>query len=330
MEWVKHKPKSAESIAYNSALAEWAEEHPKRSNGWYDWELMRALSGAPNTNTIRMAVRRGQVTKFRRDKISSATPTTTNTPSPTGSPELYQFDIGKPLSFGRIDAVICGDVQLPTTSLEWCTRVSQVGEALGIKRLIIAGDLFNLDAFSQYAPIYSQPSWAAEKAAARDLIAMWLLSFDHIYLFAGNHEHRLSKATGGAMGIHDLADMLRAPDDRLTVSHHGHCTIDSHRGVWRVTHGRNYSINQLTVAAYMADNEGQHIIHHHQHHCARGWSRSGRYEAIDNGGLFDQSMMGYATIEDSKSPKMQQGFCVLRGGYVTQYSNATNWETVLS
>lgn len=244
--------------------------------------------------------------------------------------ELFRVDLGDPPMVLDGDFVIVGDVQLPTTDLDFAMRPAMIAEKFGIKRLIIAGDLFNLDSFSRYENIVTLPNWKQEKAAAAHLIKLWLQVFDHIFIISGNHEYRLPKYTSGAMDIYDLVDLFGGGDN-VTASHHGHCVVNTSNGEWRVTHNRNYSIQPLNVASQLALKFQQHIICHHQHHLAMGRDRYNRYTIIDNGGLFDQNKMAYVTIEDSKLPNMVQGFTMLKGGYATIIGDDsfTDWNEVL-
>ena len=71
----------------------------------------------------------------------------------------------------------------------------------------------------------------------------------------------------------------------------------------------------------------QHIISHHEHHLAKGWSRSGKYVIINNGGLFDQDKLQFAVLTDSRAPMMKQGFTMLKNGVGTLFGPTpfTDW-----
>ena len=62
-----------------------------------------------------------------------------------------------------------------------------------------------------------------------------------------------------------------------------------------------------------------------------GWDRFKRYVIVNNGGLFDQSQMTYAVIDDSKSANMQNGFTLLRNGHANLLSVEpfTDWSVWL-
>ncbi len=243
-------------------------------------------------------------------------------------PGLFDYDIGQTMTL-RGNAMICGDVQLPTTDYWYAQLVAAIGKAHLRKprRLIVAGDLFNLDSFSDYARVIGLPSFRNEMIAARQLLNEWLTVFDELIVAAGNHERRLSKKTGGELLMSELMAMVTT-SQKVKTTNWGHVVITSGDQTYRVTHGTNYSVNQLVVADQLAMKFQQHIIAHHEHHCAKGWSRYGRYIVVNNGGLFDPAKMSYAMLDDSKSAAMKRGFTLLKDGYPHLFGEApfTNWD----
>lgn len=243
-------------------------------------------------------------------------------------PELFESDLGEPLTLSG-DYIIIGDVHAPCTDYDFAALPALIAKKHLRKprRLIITGDLFNLDQFSTYDRVNGIPSWQEERAAARQLLKEWLRVFDEVVWLAGNHERRLSRETWGQLQMDDIAQMVLS-SDRLRVSKFGHCTIDTPTGAWRITHARNYSVNQLVVADQLAQKFQCNIISHHEHHLAIGWDRYKHFVIVNNGGLFDQSKLAYVTLDDSKSPNMVKGFTMLRGGYPYIFGPApfTNWD----
>jgi hypothetical protein len=118
---------------------------------------------------------------------------------------------------------------------------------------------------------------------------------------------------------------------KVQVSNLGHLTVDTTCGKYRVTHAKNYSVNQLTVADQLAQKYQTNVIQFHEHHLSMGWDRFGRYIAINGGGLFDPEQMIYATIDDNKSPAMKPGFVMLKNGTPYLFGNCpfTDWDTWL-
>lgn len=241
---------------------------------------------------------------------------------------LRGVDLGEPLHLSG-DFIIVGDVHCNTVRGDFFQRPLQIAtrHLAAPRQLIIAGDLLNADAWSDYEPRFSTPSWSAEVGAARYFLDSYLKVFDRVYILMGNHDLRPAKRTHYAL-TPELIMRMVSSDERITVSAWGHCIVGSPSGEWRVTHGSEYSVNQLVVAAQLADKFHQHIIGHHQHHLAVGWSRFGHYVLIDNGGLFDQRQMAYVQLDDNKRPTMKNGFTMLRGGipYVFGDTPFTDWD----
>lgn len=231
---------------------------------------------------------------------------------------LFQIDLGNAWVFDFADCLIVGDVQIPTTSYDWLRRVLDVGRRYlkAPRRLIVAGDLINADAFSGYESDEPVPGFSHEVQAGRAFFAEMLTVFDEVYWFVGNHERRVGKKTRAAITAPMLLSLL-THDPRVHISKWGHCIIRNPNGAdWRITHARNYSVNALVVADTLAQKYQQNIIQHHEHHIGKTMDRFKRYTIVNNGGLFDQRSMAYAVLDDSKSPNMANGFTLMRRGYV--------------
>jgi hypothetical protein len=193
-------------------------------------------------------------------------------------------------------------------------------------RLIIGGDFFNFDAFSSYPALVASYSWREERKAAECLMHEWLQTFEEIYIIMGNHDRRLQKWSQGALEETDIFGLV-VSSPKVTVSNIGWLTVDTPCGLYRVTHAKNYSVNQLTVADQLALKYQQNIIQFHEHHLALGMDRYGRHIIINGGGLFDADQMVYARLDDSKSGAMVGGFVMLRDGVPTLFGNSpfTDW-----
>lgn len=257
---------------------------------------------------------------------------------PAPLPEGFSgWDLGKPWSLAG-DWMIVGDVHVPFTDLGFAMRTIDVAKKMlkRPRRLLVAGDFFNMDYFSSYAQIVQLPSWHEERKAARALLIAWLKCFDEVRFLMGNHDRRMQKFLAGAFDETDLvalltgntADEAQIDASKISWSNWGWCTIESPTGPWRVTHPRNYSINQLTVADQLALKYQSHIISHHEHHVGMGWDRFKRFVIINNGMLADQEKMAYVVLDDSKSAGMAKSFVVLKNGHAQLFAEEpfTDWE----
>ncbi|RMD64499.1 hypothetical protein D6833_04345, partial [Candidatus Parcubacteria bacterium] len=189
--------------------------------------------------------------------------------------ELFEvIDFGQPLSLSG-DWLIVGDVHVPATDYDFAGLVTLVAlheMEEGQRNLLVAGDMLNADSFSRYEQFVTPPTFSQELKAARALISEWLEVFDRVVFLIGNHERRFIKKLEGALETTDFYAMLTG-NPKATFSAFGWCVIDTPTGRWRVTHPRNYSVNQLRVASDLAIKFQQHIIAHHEHHFGIGWDK---------------------------------------------------------
>lgn len=197
----------------------------------------------------------------------------------------------------------------------------------GPRRAIFAGDVINADAFSGYESDIPTPSFEREVDAVNTLFYEYLRVFDEIYWFMGNHERRVGKKTHGALTHVHLRNLSTPLRDRVHVSSRGYATLNTLQGLWRITHSKAYSIQQLNVADTLAQKFQCHVMSHHEHHLAKGWDRYKRYVIVNNGGIFLPSEMGYAVIDDTKNGNMMPGFSLVKDGFAEVFSQEpyTNW-----
>lgn len=226
------------------------------------------------------------------------------------------------------NAIITGDWQLPTTDYEFMKRIMHIGllELESPRKLIIAGDFLNNDAFSGYDDTVPSPRFNTEIKACKRVLDDLLRVFDEVVIFMGNHERRSQRKTKGQLTA-ELLFTLITTDERVTVSPHGFMELTSNGELYRVTHAKNYSVNQLTVADALAHKELCHIIQHHEHHLAIGYDRYKNFLIINNGGVFSQQDMAYVVIDDSKHANMANGFTMVKDGVPTLYGKYpfTDW-----
>lgn len=240
----------------------------------------------------------------------------------------FPFTLGEPFRL-RGDVMIVGDVHVPFTDMSFAPFVAEIAKRHmpRPRQLLIAGDLFNMDSFSSYAALIEHPSWKQERDFARNLLRSWRKIFDKVWVIMGNHERRLQKWTQGAFDETDLMALIWSDPDWISMSPFGYCTVESEFGDWLVTHPRNYSINQLTVADALAQKHRMNIISHHEHHFAKGWDRYGWNVIVNNGTLIDPERVPYVTLDNSKSAGMKHGFVALVDGVPHMFGREpfTSW-----
>lgn len=239
--------------------------------------------------------------------------------------QLYKYDLGAAWNL-QGDWMVCGDVHVPHADLEMTALLVAVAKKYKVKRLLIAGDFFNFDAFSTYSAVMQPPSWAQEREAARELISYWLSTFAEIRLIAGNHDRRLEKWTAGAFDENDMIRLVTT-SDKVSMSNFAYCTVTSGGIDWHITHPQNYSINQLIVAEQLALKHEANVIAFHEHSLAQGYDRFGRYVIINGGCMMRQEQAAYKTLDDNKASNFKSGFVMLRNGVATLFGKHpfTDW-----
>jgi hypothetical protein len=241
-------------------------------------------------------------------------------------PELYDWQLPIEWQFEWDDFMVIGDVQLPTTDYDFATLPALVAKKhlRKSRKLIIAGDFYNMDAWSKYPNTIPTPSWEMEKEAARNLLTIYAQVFDEMWMLCGNHERRILNKLDGQYDINDvLAASLPSGKVRATVL--DKCTIHTSNGAYSIVHGDNYSKKSLNNADELAQKYQTHIISHHEHHAAMGLDRFDRYFIVNNGGLFDQRKMGYTKVSSNTCANMSQGFTMVKNGYPYLFGKFTDW-----
>lgn len=240
--------------------------------------------------------------------------------------EYFKVEIGKPWELGG-DRMVVGDVHVPATNYAFACRVSEVAEAelKSPRKLVIAGDFWNFDAWSRFPAVIDPPAWKQERTAARSLIARWRETFDEIDIISGNHDWRRIIANEAAEGAEDLVDLLRSDGVRWSIFKW--CWLTSGGRRWRVTHPRNYSIVNLSVVERLSQKYDCDVLGFHEHHLGISFDRYGRHLIVNGGCLVDSEKLAYVQLDDNASGAMVNGFVMIKGGYPYLYGNDrwTDW-----
>ena len=223
--------------------------------------------------------------------------------------------------------MVVGDVQLPTTDYDFAMLPALVAQRWlkPPRKLIIAGDFWNMDAFSSYDKIIQLPSLKDEMNAARNLLAIWANTFDEMYLICGNHERRRLAHMQGEEGIQDIIQTV-IPNGKIWASVLDRCEVTTKAGIVNVLHGGAYRKSPLNMADELAQKYQSHIISHHEHHCAFGVDRYDRYYIVNNGGLFDVNKMAYVQLLSTPRSGMSQGFTMVKDDFPYLFSRFSDWQ----
>lgn len=248
-------------------------------------------------------------------------------PKPDKSP--IEIDMPSRWAVSWPSFMVVGDVQIPTTDWRLVELVAYVAERRlkPPRRLVIAGDFNNFDAWSVYPATIPPPSWQLEKEAGRKALNRWLEVFEDIRWLFGNHERRKLRAMSAVEDEDDILNAFKAQDKRIQVSVLDRMTIDTPAGPWSILHGEDYSQNLLVKADLYAQKFQTHIAAAHAHRAGIGMDRFNRYMIASIGGLFDPTKMAYVQVGSNSKPEMAQGFLLVEDGYPTLLSpTLTDWE----
>lgn len=212
------------------------------------------------------------------------------------------------------NAVITGDYHMPFVDYDFTEVMMNMAYRTLDKprRLVIAGDLFNMDAFSVLPRMNYYTSFRTELNSASVLLDDMLDVFDEIFILLGNHERRFIYMTFNELSTRELEALIGI--GAVKLCEYSHAIVRTELGDWRVTHQKNYSVKAQSVGVKLAHKFQQHVITHHQHIVSKGFDTSGNFVVIDNGCMADPAYFDYAYSVDNTRPVMKQSFTIIRNG----------------
>lgn len=229
------------------------------------------------------------------------------------------------------NAMIIGDLEMPAVDLNLLRKVVQVAMSNDIKTLIIAGDLIASD---QAGLASHDITWASEEMTfekvleyTRIVLRIFLGWFDHIVVFMGNHDERVSRVTGGHVWLGMLLD-----DPRITFSRYEYMYMVTKRKPVYICHPRGYSRNssKLGKDLYNANSyNGQKcdIILAHTHLRESAHSQDGIGVIHAMGCCRAPSKTKYISTRSTTFPKWRQGFAMIRNAYIYNFDfYETDWD----
>lgn len=233
--------------------------------------------------------------------------------------ELPRHDI-KPVLQG--DYVVSGDWQLPAMNYPFFDLHIQVAKKnLPKPKFAVIGDLVNLDKMSGYGSTKPVEDLQTEINLAKGALER-LMNEGDTDIFQGNHEFRWSRKLEGVLDIMSLWELIQhgMKTGSLRIYPTTSAWLQSGKQKWLLTHQRNYSRIKGRVASTLALQRQVNTICFHQHHFGGITSDNGLYAAFDNGGLHDDSLMEYPNVFDSTTPRMTNGFNMIRDGIGHQFT----------
>ena len=249
---------------------------------------------------------------------------------PSGPPTVER--LGSPPRLGIESGWLgIGDLHAPFVRWTMLAEAVERARRAGIGHVLIAGDLWDMGAFSVYPRIVTGPGMRQEREAAPytvDMLARW---FERVVCFSGNHDWRLLKQLMGAFPAQTAEGLFLeliggARGGRVTWSVFGHAEVDSPTGPWRFPHQRNYSRIRGRVAVQLAAKYARHIVTFHEHGLGKLPSDCGRFTCAASGCLANWDHMAYMQLVDTTAPAWVNGYVMLDAtGAIEVYGAVPGW-----
>lgn len=225
------------------------------------------------------------------------------------------------------DAIITCDYHIPLHDPGFINVMIRCAKKHKIKKLVIAGDYFNMEDFSSYPPAQPEASIRIERHDGNLIMKTLLKTFDEIVFTWGNHDFRLTRKLGFKKSFEECMQWMLAsltPDEwqKVKISDLDYMLYypTGKDGLkFRICHPKNYSDVPLAVGKKLAVKYGCSIITAHSHHCAIGAAPNGVDMLIEGGGFFDKHRTEYIQ-RTTDNHEWVQGFTVFQDGLPTLYS----------
>lgn len=221
------------------------------------------------------------------------------------------------------DYMISCDYHAPNHSEEYINKLLLVAAKFGVRKHIIIGDLFDMESIKFWKD-GSSTTLDDEIKSTKPVIKA-LDYFDLNYLIMGNHENRPGRQTDYKIRIKHLYHLFgkeiwekkfrTTPYDKMGIGDD-----------WLLIHPKSYSQCSASVAVKMAEKVHRHVLNAHGHFIAMRYDRSGKYMAIDMGGMFDRKKIRYINMSSTTHPVWNSGFGMFRNKHFHHFHDGTDWD----
>ena len=220
------------------------------------------------------------------------------------------------------DYTIMCDAHAPFHSEVMINRAIAMSEKLTDpkkeKKLVFVGDAFD---FSFAKHWISDDNYSMDQEG--DLCKAFvdaLSYFDKIYLCRGNHEYRVNRLTDGKIVSSVIVKALSGNtwDGKLEYSGYDRMFIGEFNSIddpgYMMVHPKSYSQVSPAVARRLAEKFHRHVINSHGHLLGYSADRSGKFMAVDLGGMFDITKIEYISKHTTTHPTWVNGFGMILNG----------------
>lgn len=221
-------------------------------------------------------------------------------------PESTEPRYDNPPKIEAESVLVLGDLQIPFHDAAFLNKCISLARCWGIRRLLLGGDVLDLNAFSIWVTRSADAN--AELDEAERTMARVISGFATIDWLMGNHEDRIRKALGAWLSA-DRIRKLIGLGANVEAHDYYHCFVGDD---WIVTHPKNTSVIPARVAVWLSEKFGRNVAMLHNHVCGVSQTRDGEHIGIDVGMCADPMRLEYNAIRMGTRPAMSQGALILR------------------
>lgn len=221
--------------------------------------------------------------------------------------------------------MISCDEHAPYHSEAWINRKLAIAEKFKIKKNIQIGDTLDFDFLKKHPILDGEEETGIKKEELLSIPVIKALSyFDENFLLRGNHEWRVSRYTNGKIQAQHLYKIFgdKEWNKKFKYSTYDKMNIGKK---WMVVHPQSYSQIATSVAKRLAEKFHRNIINSHGHLIGMAYDRSGKFLAVDLGGMFDKAKVGYINLQTTSHPSWKNGFGMLYNGHFYHFTPETDF-----
>ena len=229
--------------------------------------------------------------------------------------------------------VVVTDLHVPFHNPDVVMDFCRNADLLGIKTLVVGGDLIHADTISKYVGVGKQVPITTELESCKRVLDALLYVFDRIIVIPGNHDQRLERMIAGLadtkqgrQGLEMVARLLGAgdPEDAEDVAlrylRHFFSSpkVEWHplpdltiNDTWLIQHPGTCSRVAPQGERAMARRHRKSVIQGHTHLWGIGFEESGTDVAFNAGHCADDSKWRYIREKPTTFPRSVHGYGII-------------------
>lgn len=220
-------------------------------------------------------------------------------------------DFSEVLTLPWRDWICSADYHLPFLNKPLFKQMLKDARDRKLTKLLIAGDFFDLNAFSKFYCHYPV-EWKKEREFAKEVVKILINNFSEIVFMASNHEIRYLKNMINPCGdIEDLYSVIGIDNRKYPVTLKNQCIVDN----FIVIHPKNARHNQLSFAREISNiHKEKHIVIAHAHMQSQAIDPAGTHWLIDIGLMGDANKIEYKNMMVTGHYAWNSGYMLVEDG----------------